>query len=194
MCGRLNVKEDPLNKLVSEALGIAFETHSNPDLRPTDRVACIAANTDTLTQVDASWGIKPAWAKQPLINAQAETVATKPTFRQAFARSRCIVPCSAWFEWKAQAGSRKKLKYSFKAIESEALYLAGILFAPPANDASPQVVVLTESPSPSYANYHHRMPVALPSSLVKDWVFSPPDTALGLIPLSQQEFEPGLCA
>lgn len=57
------------------------------------------------------WGLVPWWWSKPLkelraltINARAETVETKPFFRDAFKRTRCLIPASGYFEWKAEAG------------------------------------------------------------------------------------------
>jgi putative SOS response-associated peptidase YedK len=67
-----------------------------------------AAASDALTRVPAAfrWGLVPSWAKDPgmgarMINARAETVAEKPSFRAAFRRRRCIIPASGFFEWQA---------------------------------------------------------------------------------------------
>nr|WP_284676505.1 SOS response-associated peptidase family protein [Vibrio sinus] len=98
MCGRLNVIDDPLPKIVSDMLGSDFSAETNTDLRPTQNVSTVMCLNNALQQVDLQWGIKPDWAKRIIVNAQAETVATKPTFRQAFHISRVVVPCSGWYE------------------------------------------------------------------------------------------------
>jgi putative SOS response-associated peptidase YedK len=79
MCGRLNINE-MLSKRVSNSLGIDFRAQLNLDLRPTEQVATLVMHNESLYQQEASWGIQPAWSKGMLINAQAETVASKKTF------------------------------------------------------------------------------------------------------------------
>ncbi|MCH2160094.1 MAG: SOS response-associated peptidase [Oleiphilaceae bacterium] len=104
--------------MLSEALGVEFHPKTNNDLRPTQTVSTIAAN-GSLHQLDTTWGIKPSWAKRILINAQAETVAEKPTFRRAFADRRCVVPCSGWYEWSSVDGA--KTKYLFESKDGSPL-------------------------------------------------------------------------
>ncbi|MER2490482.1 SOS response-associated peptidase [Catenovulum sediminis] len=70
MCGRLNVIADPLSQLVSEQLGLNFQTTSNTDLKPTQKVACVIPQNGQFIQKNLSWGIKPQWSKTLLINAK----------------------------------------------------------------------------------------------------------------------------
>lgn len=169
MCGRLNVIEDPLSALVSEALGMPFHTHSNSDLRPTQTLAAVIAdNTQTqMRQQAMRWGIHPSWAKKILINAQAETVHQKPTFKRAFHEWRCIVPCSGWYEWSERSG--RKQKYLFSHPEGQPLYMAAIAF--PHEDVT-EVVTLTTQPNTQCRAYHHRMPLIIDERCVEDWLFS----------------------
>ncbi|WP_052481032.1 SOS response-associated peptidase [Gilvimarinus agarilyticus] len=154
MCGRLNVVDDPLTQWVCDALGIEFSTTTNTDLRPTHQVATVGAPDAALQQVDTVWGIKPSWSKSLLINAQAETVAEKRTFKRAFAESRCVVPCTGYYEWRDEGGKRKQ-KYSFTRADGEPLLMAGIYY--PGDDNA--LVTLTTAPNQRLAEYHHRMPV-----------------------------------
>ncbi|MFV7785074.1 SOS response-associated peptidase [Shewanella marisflavi] len=165
MCGRLNVISDPLCDWVSGQLGIKFHCESNSDLRPSQKVATIAYQDQGLQQVDASWGIKPDWAKRLLINAQAETVRQKRTFAQAFASHRVLVPCSGWYEWQ-QAGGTKQ-KYLFKGRDEQPLLMAGILYSQ--FDGSHALVTLTTKPIASCAPYHHRMPLLVEPQALGYW-------------------------
>lgn len=72
MCGRLNVIDDPLSRIVCEQLGIRFSTKTNHDLKPTQTASTVIASNDELQQLDLQWGTKPSWSKRILINAQAE--------------------------------------------------------------------------------------------------------------------------
>jgi putative SOS response-associated peptidase YedK len=77
------------------------------------------------------WGLLPSWAKEPkidysTINARAETVATKPAFRNAFRRRRCLVPASGYFEWAARPGSKTKQPYFISLREGELFAFAGL--------------------------------------------------------------------
>lgn len=170
MCGRLDVKDHPLSTFVSEQLGLDFHVASNRDLRPTQEVQVIGSEHDHLYQFSAQWGIQPKWAKRILINAQAESVATKPTFKQAFALHRCLVPCSGWYEWKTHEGSTRKTKYRFAEANEQPLYMAGIYY--PYSDHPTQIVTLTTEPTAQCAEFHHRMPLLIRPSEITFWLHS----------------------
>lgn len=163
MCGRLNVMDDPLCEVVCEQLGMEFSTESNTDLRPTEQVACVGWSHSQLQQCNLAWGIKPDWAKRLIINAQAETVAQKPTFAHAFQHHRVIVPCSGWFEWR-QEGDHK-VKYLFSPAEPNPLYMAAI-----ALENNARLVTLTTQPTEQCAPYHRRMPALIAAPDIRDWL------------------------
>lgn len=166
MCGRLNVIDDPLVQWIADVLGITFTTQTNRDLRPTQQVETIAATGPAARQLTTTWGIKPTWAKKLLINAQAETVAEKPTFRQAFKAQRCIVPCTGWYEWRDEGGSRKQ-RYAFSHEDGTPCLMAGIWFGQP---ASAELVTLTTEPTAPCAEIHHRMPLLIQPEQVDLWL------------------------
>ncbi|MBE1587450.1 SOS response-associated peptidase [Nonomuraea angiospora] len=78
------------------------------------------------------WGLVPAWAKDPsigsrLINARIETVAEKPSFRQAFAKRRCLLPADGYFEWMPVEGEKKKKQpYFIHPEDGGVLAMAGL--------------------------------------------------------------------
>jgi len=172
MCGRLNVIDGPWVQELMNELGIDLHIQSNPDLRPTQTVITVAAPEGQLQQLDSRWGIQPTWAKKLLINAQAETVATKPTFRAAFAIRRCLVPCYGFYEWRCEGGPRKQ-KYLFRGGQGQGLLMAAIWYP----GQEPQVVTLTQEAPAEFAEYHHRFPVFIPHTMARDWVLSDGDSA-----------------
>jgi len=177
MCGRLNVIEDPLTSWVSEALGIAFDTVTNNDLRPTQSVDTIAHVEGSYIQLGTTWGIKPNWSKKIIINAQGETAAEKKTFKQAFANQRCLVPCSGWYEWKAEDGNKKQ-KYSFTHTDSIPFLMGGIWFE---NELGTELVTLTTEPNKKCAEIHKRMPVIVHPEEVDIWLQGAPEDVQVLI-------------
>jgi putative SOS response-associated peptidase YedK len=176
MCGRLNIN-DMLSQRVSNSLGIDFRAQLNLDLRPTEQVGTLVMHNERLYQQEASWGIQPAWSKGMLINAQAETVASKKTFASAFAHNRCLVPCSGWFEWRDEGGAKKQ-KYLFSYEDNEPVYMAGILY--PSDDVM-QLVTLTTAPTDECRPYHHRMPLLIGASDIRYWFQSEPNQLENLL-------------
>ncbi len=191
MCGRMNVIADPLCQWLSETLGLDFHASDNSDLRPTQTVATLVHEQGSLKQLDTAWGIKPAWAKQILINAQAETVMQKPTFKRAFAEHRCLVPCSGWYEWRQEQGTDgrekgRKVKYLFSAANNKPLLMAGLVFNEP---TGAKLVTLTTAPILSCAPYHNRMPLFIDPDNIDFWFCSTPEQ---LQPLLQNEHSLGI--
>ncbi|PSW13386.1 DUF159 family protein [Photobacterium rosenbergii] len=174
MCGRLNILANMLNNQVSDELRVRYNTTDNPDLCPSQIVTTLCknfssrSNTNGLQQYEMTWGIKPAWAKKLLINAQVETAMEKPTWRNAMQHRRCIVPCSGWFEWRDESGTVKQ-KYLFSHAESKPLYMAGLWFEP-SEGVQPELVTLTTAANEVCRPYHHRMPLLIATSDVGSWL------------------------
>jgi putative SOS response-associated peptidase YedK len=77
------------------------------------------------------WGLVPRWWSKPLkerraatFNARAETIETKPFFRDAFKRSRCLIPASGYYEWKNEGGGKQP--YYFTRADGEPMTFAGL--------------------------------------------------------------------
>ena len=105
------------------------------------------------------WGLKVNWSKNILINARAETLLSKDTFGP-FLKSKCLVPATAYFEWRHFGAHRIKNKIFLK--NREFFGLAGIT-----NGES--LIIITRKSSPSIAHIHGRMPIIVPESAQKEW-------------------------
>lgn len=131
------------------------------------------------------WGLIPGWWSQPTpptscINARSEDAATKPMWRDAVRRSRCLVPALGWYEWRAEADG--KVPYFCHKQEG----LVGICFAGlwsewknPQGESQLSFAILTRGASPTMAVLHHRMPVVLPASAWDDWLGDWPGNPAG---------------
>ena len=167
MCGRFSVNK-AISPIVSELFNTNFSAETNTNLSPSQSVATLVNSNSIYHQVNALWGIKPAWSKKLIINAQAETVATKPTFRQAFQYQRCLIPCNGWFEWRTEEG--KKVKYLFEHTDNVPLFMAGISF----QHEFTELVTLTTKPNMKCGQYHKRMPVLIVNEDKESWFQSSP--------------------
>lgn len=119
------------------------------------------AEGERVTRI-ATWGFRPKWLQRDRrapINARAETVATTPMFRQAFRRSRCLVPADGWYEWQAQP-SGPKVPYFFHRPDDEAFWFAGVATTDAAGE--PTAAILTTDANETAAPIHSRMPLVLP--------------------------------
>ncbi|MGH4007912.1 MAG: SOS response-associated peptidase [Pseudonocardiaceae bacterium] len=127
------------------------------------------------------WGLVPHWAKDPavgsrMINARAESAATKPAFRDAVARRRCLLPADGWYEWQAAPGHRKQPFFitSANSAAGSGLAIAGLwatwrgagATAPPLVSCA---VVTTDAVGP-LTEIHDRMPLVLPPEAWEAWL------------------------
>ena len=126
------------------------------------------------------WGLLPHWARgdpkkirQP-INARAETVATLPTFRDAFARRRCIVPIDGFYEW--QARPEGKQPYAVARADGTVMALAGLWegWRGPDGETVRTYTVVTTTAIDALGHLHERMPVVLEPADWGAWLGEPP--------------------
>jgi len=176
MCGRFSVNKDQVEEWVLDNWDISFSCESNSDLRPTQTIATLSNINGSLKQLNTTWGIKPAWSKKLLINAQGETAATKKTFKESFNLRRCLVPFSGWYEWHTEGNSKQK--YAFSQLGKQPLLMAGIWFE---TDDVPQIVTLTTRPNERCAAIHKRMPVLIKPEDVDYWFNSSAENLQPLI-------------
>jgi putative SOS response-associated peptidase YedK len=129
----------------------------------------------------ARWGLVPHWATDrsigpKMINARSETVASKPAFRAAAARRRCLVPANGYYEWSG-SGSAKTPFYLHDADDA-VLAMAGLYEIwrdPELPEDHPDrllwtVTVITRAAPDSLGHIHDRSPVAVPRDLRSDWL------------------------
>lgn len=127
--------------------------------------------------VMARWGLVPSWADDPkigntLINARSETAATKPAFRSAFKRHRCIVPVSGFYEWqKCENEKSPKQPFYIYRADGEIACFAG-LFELWKHEGQELLTytILTTAANAFMAKLHDRMPVMLEVENVARWL------------------------
>ena len=131
------------------------------------------------------WGLVPSWAKDPaigsrLINARVETVDSKPSFRSAFAKRRCLLPADGFYEWlkvDVEGKSRKQPYYIHRA-DGGALAFAGLYELwrdKSAPDDHPQAwlwtaVIITTQAEDEVGRLHDRMPMVIDPARWGDWL------------------------
>ena len=172
MCGRFTLRT-PANLLIEQ-----FQLTAIPDLSPRYNIAPTQQAPVVRVATDASqrefvmlhWGLVPSWAKDPkmgnrMINARSETVATKPSFRAAFRRRRCLVIADGYYEWK-KVGSQKQPFY-IRSRDERPFAMAGLWEhwqAPsPDETTSPlqSCTIITTQANDLTSDIHDRMPVIL---------------------------------
>ncbi len=177
MCGRYSQTQ------TGEAIAIAFGLPQTPDLAPRYNVAPgqdIAvigrANAQSPRQLKfLHWGLIPHWATDhrigyKLINARSETAATKPSFREAWAKRRCLIPADGFYEWqKTIAG---KQPFYCQMVDQRPFAFAGLWerWRSPRGEVITSCTVLTTRANSRLESIHERMPVILPPEDYEQWL------------------------
>lgn len=122
------------------------------------------------------WGLIPPWAKDPAIgskmtNARSETVAEKPSFRNAFKRRRCLIPASGFYEWTS-TGTGPKQPVWIARPDGDLITFGGLweIWHSPDGGELQTCTIVTTSANETLKPYHHRMPVILQPDMFDDWL------------------------
>ena len=174
MCGRYTMHT------TVAALEERFHAQLSADVAPTYNAAPSQAQLTILNAAPqvmtvSTWGFVPEWADgrhdvKPLINARAETVATKPFFREACKRKRCLILADGFYEWR-RVGTRK-VPYRIALKTEEPFAFAGIWSTVHDATGTPQTTfaILTTEANALMTPIHHRMPVILHAEDEADWL------------------------
>ncbi|MFH1050217.1 MAG: SOS response-associated peptidase [bacterium] len=177
MCGRfaLSAKTDEIEKLLPEL-------YSNKKIKPSYNIAptqevAIVINKNPKEITFAHWGLIPSWAKDKsignkMINARAETLQEKATFKNLFSRKRCLIIADGFFEWKKVEGFKRKTPYFIKMKTGEPFTFAGLwdTWKNPENEMVTSTVIITTEPNAIMQPIHNRMPVIILPEERKLWL------------------------
>jgi putative SOS response-associated peptidase YedK len=170
MCGRFTLTKS------GEEVAEAFGLDEAPELQPRYNIApsqpVLAVFTPTLEGPRAHaflrWGLKSQPDDKPLINARAETAATRGAFREAFSRRRCLVPADGFYEWQGPAGTKRQPFY-LRMRDGGLFGLAGV-WEPGGEGGPGTLALLTTAPNSLVEGIHDRMPVILPAADYARWL------------------------
>jgi putative SOS response-associated peptidase YedK len=138
------------------------------NIAPTQPVGVVRAGQEEAWEwVALRWGLIPSWAKgadghkTALVNARAETLAQKPSFRESFRSRRCLVPADGFYEWRHQG--RKKQPFFIHKPEREPFAFAGVWdrWINPDGEVIDSCAIVTTTANHLMRPLHERMPVIL---------------------------------
>jgi putative SOS response-associated peptidase YedK len=184
MCGRyqLDYGIDEL-MFMYNAENRYIEYDAKKEIFPTDIVAIVTKERNQNFIDAAVWGFENHYDSRPLINARGETVDKKRTFSSMFEHGRCIIPATAFFEWrKNQDGSKTKMQISVKGMK--VFGMAGLYQVEKDENGNilNRCTIITTSANTAMADIHDRMPVILPSDASEAWL----DNKINNIPMLKE--------
>ena len=177
MCGRFTLTLDPGE--VQEMLDLGpylqvYEPRFN--ISPSQPIAVVRDPEKKSIEM-FRWGLVPFWAKDVaicnrMINARAETLAEKPSFRASFKSKRCLVLADGFFEWSIQNPVSGKNPYYFQVDGGKPFTFAGLYDAWKTEDGDSlyTCTIITCEPNSLLEKYHNRMPVILATQNRWDWL------------------------
>ena len=177
MCGRYELHTHPA------ALALAFGLPAPPSLKPRYNIApmqdvpVIRLSGENLRELaHVRWGLVPRWARDPsigsrMINARAETLAQKPSFRTALKRHRCLIPASGFYEWKLIPGAAKQpIHIGMK--DGSPFAFAGLTerWLSPEGEVLDTCTIVTTQANALLAAMHDRMPAIIAPAQYARWL------------------------
>ncbi len=177
MCGRFTLTAD-----VSALQGAFPWLNVPPEMQPRYNIApsqpVAVVPNDGKNRLDFYvWGLIPSWAKDPsmgnrMINARAETLAEKPSFRTAYKRRRCLVLADGFYEWRQEAKGQPKTPMYIRLESGDPFAFAGLWEQWNAPDGSTilSCTIITTQPNTLVERIHNRMPVILPEQAYAAWL------------------------
>lgn len=191
MCGRYSLTTAP------EALKRLFNFDNMPNLgarfniAPTQDVPVVLQSGKNDAGGDGGsgsgrvlsmmrWGLVPSWSREisrsaPLINARAETVSEKPSFRAAFESRRCLVPADGFYEWRMEAGKKQPFRIGMKGGAPFAFAGLWEQWTSPDGQIVNSMAIVTTEANAKLRPIHGRMPVILKPHDYDRWLGAPPE-------------------
>lgn len=180
MCGRF-VGFRPLEELI-ECFPIdvsEIDASENFNVAPTQEILAIVRHDGQNHLDKLHWGLVPFWAKDKtigsrMINARSETVASKPSFRTAFRKRRCLILADGFYEWQGEKGHKQPMFITLP--DGSPFAFAGLWEVWDNKGKAPSpyrsCTILTREASESFRPIHHRMPVILKAEAYGSWLDS----------------------
>lgn len=176
MCGRFTLHTSS-SELVRVFVLIKPPNDIAPrwNIAPTQQILAVRQSDDGREPVLLRWGLIPSWAKDAkignsLINARAETIAEKPSFRAAFKRRRCLIVADGFYEWSKF--EKVKIPYLITMRNQSTFAFAGLWeqWKDTTGEWIESTTIITTNPNSLMASIHDRMPVILPNERYDEWL------------------------
>lgn len=176
MCGRYTMHHSPdqveMRFGITEARATTTERYN---IAPTQSVPVVVEGDGARFLDEMKWGLIPSWSRDPgignkMINARAETLQEKPSFKVALSRRRCLVPADGFYEWKTDVASRQPIHIRRK--DGDLFAFAGLWEEWRQPDGTPlrTCTIITTTPNEVMEPIHNRMPAILMPEDEERWL------------------------
>jgi putative SOS response-associated peptidase YedK len=177
MCGRFTLTVETAD-LQEAFTGFEFPPKIGPRYNIAPSQPVLVLPNDGKNKADFFvWGLIPSWTKDPtigsrMINARAETLAEKPSFRGPYRYKRCLIPADGFYEWQQQPGARVKIPHYIRLKNQHPFAFAGLWDEWLGTDGSQikSCAIITTAPNALIKNIHERMPVILRPEDYAKWI------------------------
>lgn len=178
MCGRFTYRFtwEQLHRLMNLIDWPSEELHARYNVAPTQTAPIVRSDARGRHGVMLTWGLVPFWAGdatigQKMINARADGVTSKPAFRDAFLKRRCLVPISGFYEWQKTGEARRKQPFVIERSDQQPFLLAG-LWERWTKGESPleTFTIITTEANALLEPIHDRMPAIIETSDAEAWL------------------------
>lgn len=175
MCGRFQLTASP--EEIAEHFQLSRQPKYQPsyNITPARKILCIVELEDkSLKAVNLFWGLVPSWSKDTknshhLINARAETIREKPSFRTAFHKRRCLIVARGFYEWQKMESSKQAFHihrqdnqlFAFAGLWEQWQHEVETLYS---------CTIITTAANELMQPIHERMPVIMPAECYHDWL------------------------
>ncbi|MEN6375978.1 MAG: SOS response-associated peptidase [Smithella sp.] len=176
MCGRFFLISD-LTKIAEEFVVEKILSDFVPDrnISPGQYIPVLVNHNGQNILASLRWGLIPSWAKDAsighkMINARAETIAVKPSFKKAFQKRRCLIPADGFYEWQKSGKVKKPFCISLKS--GEPFGLAGLYetWMSPEKIPVQTCTIITTEANELIQSIHDRMPVIVKKEFYNFWL------------------------
>lgn len=176
MCGRIGFTRPKQVQPGFFGLDALPDLHPRYNIAPSQSIAAIRQGNQGRELVYLKWGLIPSWAKDPKdafksINARAETVATKPSFRAAFKQRRCLILADCFYEWRKDQDGGKQ-PYCIRLPDAGPIPMAGLWehWESDEGEILESGAIITTTANEQMQQVHDRMPVILSPSAFGTWL------------------------
>ncbi len=181
MCGRFTLVHDiqSIAKTFNAAVPASTQIVPHYNIAPTQNILTVMhEESNEQSHLDLlRWGLIPSWAKEEsigsrMINARAETLAEKASFKRLLNTRRCLIVADGFYEWMQEPGSKAKTPMYIRLKDDEPFAFAG-LWDSWKNSAGEQIrtcTIITTEPNELMARIHNRMPVILSPQAREEWL------------------------